>query len=111
MRFKLYTDGGLRRDGFYFDNFKIRGISENLNFSETEQINSYIYPNPAENYLNIQSNTNINKLEIYNILGQKILEKSDENILELKTTILNAGIYIVKLYSDLGIESHRIIKK
>ena len=111
VRFKLYSDGGLRRDGFYFDNFKIRGISENLNFSETEQINSYIYPNPAENYLNIQSNTNINKLEIYNILGQKILEKSDENILELKTKILNPGIYIVKLYSDQGIESHRIIKK
>ena len=111
VRFKLYSDGGLRRDGFYFDNFIIRGISENLNFSETEQINSYIYPNPAENYLNIQSNTNINKLEIYNILGQKILEKSDENILELKTKILNPGIYIVKLYSDQGIESHRIIKK
>ena len=111
VRFKLYSDGGLRRDGFYFDNFKIRGISENLNFSETEQINSYIYPNPAENYLNIQSNTNIYKLEIYNILGQKILEKSDENILELKTKILNPGIYIVKLYSDQGIESHRIIKK
>ena len=111
VRFKLYSDGGLRRDGFYFDNFKIRGISENLNFSETEQINSYIYPNPTENYLSIRSNTNINKLEIFNILGQKILEKSDENILELKTTILNAGIYIVKLYSDLGIESHRIIKK
>ena len=111
VRFKLYSDGGLRRDGFYFDNFKIRGISENLNISETEQINSYIYPNPTENYLSIRSNTNINKLEIFNILGQKILEKSDENILELKTTILNAGIYIVKLYSDLGIESHRIIKK
>ena len=111
VRFKLYSDGGLRRDGFYFDNFKIRGISENLNISETEQINSYIYPNPTENYLSIRSNTNINKLEIFNILGQKILEKSDENILELKTTILNAGIYIVKLYSDQGIESHRIIKK
>jgi len=111
VRFKLYSDGGLRRDGFYFDNFKIRGISENLNISETEQINSYIYPNPTENYLSIRSNTNINKLEIFNILGQKILEKSNENILELKTTILNAGIYIVKLYSDLGIESHRIIKK
>ena len=111
VRFKLYSDGGLRRDGFYFDNFKIRGISENLNISETEQINSYIYPNPTVNYLSIRSNTNINKLEIYNILGQKILEKSDENILELKTKILNPGIYIVKLYSDQGIESHRIIKK
>ena len=31
VRFKLHTDGGLRRDGFYFDNFKIMGLSENLN--------------------------------------------------------------------------------
>ena len=40
VRFKLYTDGGLRRDGFYFDNFKIKGLSENLNISEIEQYGS-----------------------------------------------------------------------
>ena len=111
VRFKLYSDGGLRRDGFYFDNFKIRGISESLSISETQKTNTYIYPNPVDNYFNIVSNTNIKKLEIYNILGEKILEKADENISNLKIQMFNPGIYIIKIYSDKTIESHRIIKK
>ena len=111
VRFKLYSDGGLRRDGFYFDNFKIRGISESLSISETQKTNTYIYPNPVDNYFNIVSNTDINKLEIYNILGEKILEKVDENISNLKIQMFNPGIYIIKIYSDKTIESHRIIKK
>ena len=111
VRFKLYSDGGLRRDGFYFDNFKIRGISESLSISETQKTNTYIYPNPVDNYFNIVSNTDINKLEIYNILGEKILEKLDENISNLKIQMFNPGIYIIKIYSDKTIESHRIIKK
>ncbi len=111
VRFKLYSDGGLRRDGFYFDNFKIWGIAESLNIPETERTNTYIYPNPVDNYFNIGSNTNINKLEIYNILGEKILEKVDENISNLRIQMFNPGIYIIKIYSDKTIESHKIIKK
>ena len=56
LRFKLYTDGGLRRDGFYFDNFKIKGLTENLNISEIQQYDSRIYPNPANDYINLISN-------------------------------------------------------
>ncbi len=111
IRFKLYTDGGLRRDGFYFDNFKIKGISENLGVSEIEQVIFDIYPNPTGNYINIRSEVKINKLEIFDLMGKKLLEIKKESINRVRLPRINSGVYIVKLFSDEGISNHRIIKK
>jgi len=111
VRFKLYTDGGLRRDGFYFDNFKIKGISENLGISEIEQVIFDIYPNPTGNYINIRSEVKINKLEIFDLMGKKLLEIKKESINRVILPRINSGVYIVKLFSDEGISNHRIIKK
>ena len=111
IRFKIYTDGGLRRDGFYFDNFEIKGVSGNLSVSEIEQISSSIYPNPVNNYINIRSKSEINRIEIYDLLGKKILEREGENTTGLRLPTLNPGVYIVKLFSKEGTSIHRIIKK
>lgn len=111
VRFKLYTDGGLRRDGFYFDNFKIKGVSENLGISEIEQVIFDIYPNPTGNYINIRSEVKINKLEIFDLMGKKLLEIKKESINRVILPRINSGVYIVKLFSDEGISNHRIIKK
>jgi len=111
VRFKLYTDGGVRRDGFYFDNFKIKGLSENLDIFENKKTLSKIYPNPITNYLNIISSEFINKLEIYDLLGKKIKEIKKNNIETVNLSEIDFGIYIIKLYSGNNIENHRIIKK
>ena len=111
VRFKLYTDGEVRRDGFYFDNFKIKGLSENLDIFENKKTLSKIYPNPITNYLNIISSEFINKLEIYDLLGKKIKEIKKNNIETVNLSEIDFGIYIIKLYSGNNIENHRIIKK
>ena len=111
VRFKLYTDGGLRRDGFYFDNFKIKGLSENLNNNEVDQTNFKIYPNPVNNYINIYSNNEISKVEIYDLFGNKILVKEKENLNRFNLSQLSSGIYLFKIFSREIIEIKRIIKK
>ena len=111
VRFKLYTDGGLRRDGFYFDNFKIKGLSENLNNNEIDQNNFKIYPNPLTNYINIYSNNEISKIEIYDLFGKKILAKEKENLNRFNLSQLSSGVYLVKIFSREIIEVKRIIKK
>ena len=111
LRFKLYTDGGLRRDGFYFDNFKIKGLTENLNVSEIQQYDSRIYPNPANDYINVVSKNKINRLEIYDVIGKKLLEEEGLNISRISLPMSNPGIYILRLYSESGTENHKIIKK
>ena len=111
VRFKLYTDGGLRRDGFYFDNFKIKGLSENLNHNEIDQTIFKIYPNPVKNFINIYSNNEISKIEIYDLFGKNLLLKQEENLSRVNITQLVSGVYIVKIFSTEMIEVKRIIKK
>ena len=111
VRFKLYSDGGLRRDGFYFDNFKIKGLSSNLNISDDTLNITKIYPVPSENMVFISSDKVINKVEIYDILGKSILSIDNNNIKSFSVRSLNNGIYIVKLSSLNSVETHRIIKK
>ena len=111
VRFKLYTDGGLRRDGFYFDNFKIKGLSENLNANEVDQNIFKTYPNPANNHINIYSNNEISKIEIYDLFGKKLLLKEKENLNRVNLTQLSSGVYLIKIFSREMIEIKRIIKK
>ena len=111
IRFKLYSDGGLRRDGFYFDNFKIKGLSSNLNISDDTLNITKIYPLPSENTVFISSAEVINKVEIYDVLGKSILSIDNNNIKSFSVRSLNKGIYIVKLSSLNSVETHRIIKK
>tara|TARA_Y100000991_G_scaffold57228_1_gene41906 strand:- start:26321 stop:28591 length:2271 start_codon:yes stop_codon:yes gene_type:complete len=110
IRFKLYTDGGLRRDGFYFDNFKIRALSSNLSITDIDNSISKLYPNPVHNILNIQSEKLISKLVVFDMMGKIILTHSDTNIRSVKLPFLKPGIYLVKLHSENFTENHKIIK-
>ena len=111
VRFKLISDGGLRRDGFYFDDFKIKAISSNLNISENSLINTKIYPVPSENTINISSLKEIKEIKIYDILGKIILTLNGYDINSFSVNSLKPGVYLVKLFSEDSSENHRIIKK
>ena len=68
-----------------------------------------IYPNPVINNLKINSKEEIEKIEVYNLLGKKVLEKDSSNFINL--TGLKSNIYIVKIYSNTKSITKRIIKK
>ena len=55
-----------------------------------------IYPNPASNTLNIQTNVNIKNSSIYNLLGKKVLQTSST---EINVSKLAAGMYLLKITS------------
>ena len=68
-----------------------------------------LFPNPVTNQLNITSE-NIQKVEIYNISGTllKTIEKDPESI---DVSHFSTGNYIVKVTTDKGVFSKKIIKK
>ena len=72
-----------------------------------------LYPNPVENLLIIQSNTSsVNKVEIFNIEGQQILEfSSDRQRIEIDLTQIPSGLYFAKISSINNIITKKIIKK
>ena len=64
------------------------------NFKE----NTYIYPNPVNNILNINTTLNDYTVEIYTISGQ-LISKS-KNIRTFDFSNFNSGIYLLKLITD-----------
>ena len=70
----------------------------------SNESDSIIIHNP--NLLNIES------IEMYNILGQSILRSNNtftENYKEIKTNPLSVGTYIIKLKTQNGIVSKKVL--
>lgn len=91
------------------------------NLSDTEAIGNWwgFYPNPANSNLNVVIDTRNVKnitIELQNIVGKKISEIFQSDLLTEKITVskniedLPKGIYFIKLTSDSGTEMKKFIK-
>jgi hypothetical protein len=74
--------------------------------------NIKLFPNPVNNILTLSTDNNNERVEIYNIIGEKVLsfykQKAD---LRINVNILNKGMYFVKLYDNkFGIKTSSFIK-
>lgn len=69
------------------------------------------YPNPVANVLTVESESfPITSVEIYSILGKKVKEISSSfNSIQLNN--LSNGIYLVRIFSEKGFTSRKLIKK
>lgn len=90
-------------NGAYFGYFYFGGQVQQLlskdGFSNKPDIT--IYPNPAENILNVAGNS-ISRITLYSILGQQLAnwEYNDEGTLKLDVGNYNKGVYFLKVYND-----------
>jgi hypothetical protein len=68
-----------------------------------------IYPNPAKNILNIETAMLITEIEIYSILGKKLLQTNSKTI---DVSKLPKGLYVIKIISSKEIETiKRFVKQ
>jgi hypothetical protein len=69
-----------------------------------------LYPNPAQNILNIQNTANnLSKLQIYDLNGRLLQNHAMQtNEVSLDVSQLNSGIYLVVLENEMG---HQISRK
>lgn len=84
-----------------------------LNIDSFESLsNLSIYPNPIESILTIENKYVMEKIEIFNLLGQTILSLSvNLNIKEIDLTNLSSGTYIVRVFSENNTINYKINKK
>ena len=78
---------------------------------EDESLVSFrVFPNPSSDYIEIMNmnNRQIEKLELFNILGNKVLETKNKN--QINISNLSNGIYILKISSEELSLTKRIIK-
>lgn len=78
-------------------------LSTNLFKSEDIKV----YPNPATDFVTISTQKHIDKIELYNVLGYKILETKDTKIINVQS--LNAGVYLLKTLSNTTSVTKRIV--
>jgi hypothetical protein len=76
--------------------------------------NDFVISNISKKEVKISSTTTkINKIEIYNILGKNVLAKKydDSTIISLNTSSISTGLYILKIDTDKGVYSTKIISE
>lgn len=85
-------------------------VSSTVNIeSQIVNNNLKIFPNPAFNYLTIESKSTINSINIFDISGRKLASKLNEN--KVGVSLLKNGIYFITIHNDDGVTTSKFIKK
>jgi hypothetical protein len=83
--------------------------SQGLSVASTDRPQqATVYPNPVDKMLYIKNITGLKSIDVYNSLGQQVLQSKVDQI---DVGHLPIGIYFLKIHSDQGTETKRIIKK
>lgn len=92
------------------DDFSI--VENTLSVSDLSGFNFITYPNPVNDYIRLSASKNIDKVEIYNLLGEQVFNEvlSSQNK-EINLSALKSGIYIIKAFVDNAVGTYKFIKQ
>jgi hypothetical protein len=69
-----------------------------------------IYPNPVKDWLNIKADAMIQEVQVFNIIGQTVLDRKVNNtVMSLKTNDLKPGVYNVKVKMNDGYIYQKVV--
>jgi len=109
--FQLIMDAVAGND-YYFDNIYFSKTAFTLGTEKFETSRVKLYPNPVKNTLTIEANIEIQRVSVYNILGQEVLSASPKsNIATLQTNNLEKGVYMVTTEIDGNVSTSKVIKE
>ena len=92
-------------DNLYFWKNPTMGINE----FDAETF--FVYPNPTNNIWNIKGNQNIDFIEVFDIQGKQVISLNpNSETVSINASVLTNGVYFVKLTSENGTKSFKLIK-
>jgi hypothetical protein len=104
---KFAYAGGLSVTNYYT---YVVGNNCALNVISNNELENLTFINPVENYLNINSQSTIDKVEIFDLLGKLVLSTSiNTNNVDVRN--LNKGFYLMTVYSGDKKSVKKIIVK
>jgi hypothetical protein len=93
------------------DDFSV-AVNSTASIDDLKQFNFSAYPNPASNNLNLSASKNIDTVEIFNLIGQKVMTVTpNTNTTSINVSTLNSGIYIVKATIQGTKGSYKFVKQ
>lgn len=115
-----YPVDGTWPDGVYTVNVEfggnnyetIFGVNTNLGIEGLKQTEIRLYPNPTSNKIFLEANSQIDTVEVYEILGRKVIDlKPLTDKTELNMDGLNVGVYVAVIYSEGKKTVKKIVKE
>lgn len=94
-----------KEDTWIFKLFPEAVLSINEINNDNTLIN--IFPNPASDYINIETDKKIENVEIFTITGQLIKSSKEKKV---DVSSLTKGTYIIKIHTSEGTRTYKIIK-
>lgn len=96
----------------YIDNIKIN--DEVLSNESVFSSNYEVYPNPATDVINVNAgNLQINAIQITDLNGRIVKNITTETLTSVQVDIqdLNAGLYMMSVFTNEGVGTSKIVKK
>jgi len=90
---------GSTSPGLGIDDFVLRIPKENTSVEEINQPVFKIFPNPTIADINVEGQTNIQRIRVTNMLGQQVVELNnlDSDRVTIQTSTLKTGYYIISI--------------
>lgn len=85
-------------------------VGSNCTMSQNDfmDFSDFYFTNPAHNYISIQSTSNIDKVEMYSLIGAKVISQTN-NTNEIEVSNLSKGVYLMVVYSGNKKGSKKVI--
>jgi len=101
-----YGTGGAWR----IDNLTVNGEESDASIKENNIEGLNIFPNPADDVLNITSNNALDKnVQLFDLTGKKVLDVT--TVSQVNVSTLKAGIYVAKIYEAGKTATRKVIIK
>ncbi|MCF8234892.1 MAG: carboxypeptidase regulatory-like domain-containing protein [Bacteroidales bacterium] len=70
-----------------------------------------VYPNPAQDLLNVESTFDINKVTVMNYVGQAIenIKVAEDNVVMINTSNFDEGAYFIKVETNEGVITKKFV--
>jgi len=88
--------------------FELSDCQKVLSVPELVETNQIQFQNPVGEQLILRTNLIVEKVELYNLQGQKILVANQKK--NINFTYIPSGMYFIKIFTDQGLLSKKIIK-
>ena len=90
----------------------IFGVRTNLGLEDLAQSEIALYPNPTSNTIFVEANTQIDKIQVFDLMGRKVLDASPlAEKAELNLSYLTTGIYMAVISSEGKKTVKKIVKE
>jgi len=107
-RFVYYSQVGAFK---YIDDFSVVQDAT-ASIADLEQFNFKSYPNPVKDVINLSAAKNIDKIEVYSLLGQQVENRIlNSNNNQVNVSKLTNGIYLVKVFIEDAVGTFKFVKQ